>query len=230
MKLLAIIIMLIALYLLYRIAYPKQADTKKDDAVPETETKPAGNVMGKSRFVLPDRSQPLQTPATSLKTEKPEEKAVTFAPEIEEKQSAVIPAEQLDEVFGADDNSEIMSISLDDNFDDNDIDFDAEEETEELNRTLGHETMYAEGIDYDELQTVVKVVKEQPETVNAETGRTLADLEHTDMFELLVSGDEGKMNWIKTVIDRHIQNTTPDAESKEINTDYGDFDVADFLS
>jgi Ca2+/Na+ antiporter len=59
MKLLAIIIMLIALYLLYRIAYPKQASTKKDNEIPTEKPKSLPDVMGKSRFVLPDRSKPL---------------------------------------------------------------------------------------------------------------------------------------------------------------------------
>jgi hypothetical protein len=230
MKLLALFIILVALYLLYRIAYPKQPDTNKGNNVPEKEAKAVRNVMGKSCFVLPDRSKPLQTPATKQETDKSEEKAVTFAAETEEKQSAVIPAEQLDEVFGENGNSEIMSIPLESIPDDNDIDFEAEEEVEELNRALGHEAEFADGIDYDDLQTAVKVVKEQPETVSEETGKMLAALENTDMFELLVSGNEGKMSWIKTVIDRHIQSTTPETESKEHNTDYGDFDVADYLS
>jgi hypothetical protein len=218
MKFLALISMLIALYLLYRIAYPKQADTKKGDDVLKRETKPTGNVMGKSRFVLPDRSQHLQTPATEQETAKSEEKAVTFADETDEPKSVVVPPEELDEVFSEDGNS-----------DENDIDFEAEE-AEELNRTLGLETMYAEGIDYDGLQAVAKIVNEQPETVSEETGRMLAALEDTNLLEGLVSGNEGKMSWIKTVIDRYLPNPTPETESKEMNTDYDDFDVVDYLS
>jgi hypothetical protein len=61
MKLFAIIIILIALFLLYRIAYPKQVDTKKNNAIPKEKPKTVPDVMGKSRFVLPDRSKPLQT-------------------------------------------------------------------------------------------------------------------------------------------------------------------------
>jgi hypothetical protein len=66
--------------------------------------------------------------------------------------------------------------------------------------------------------------------VSEETGSTLAALEYTDMFEALVSGEEGKMNWIKSVIARHVQNRTPDTESDISGTDYGDFEIADFLS
>jgi hypothetical protein len=94
---------------------------------------------------------------------------------------------------------------------------------------LGHEAVIAEGLDYDKLQTTVKVVMEQSENVSEETAQTLLNLENTDMFEMLVSGDEGKMNWIKSVVERHIQNTMPEMEDETSGTDYGDF-VADFLS
>ena len=231
MKLLVIVIMLVALFLLYRIAYPKQANTKKDNEIPKEKPKSLPDVMGKSRFVLPDRSKPLQTPATLQETEKVEEKSDIFAPETEEKRSAVIPAELLNEVFGDEPNPEVMSLPLDDeneDDDENEIDFEAEE-AEELRQTLGQEAVYADGIDYDDLQNVVKVVKEQPDEVSEETGRTLAALENTDMFEMLASGDEGIMNWIKSVVERNIRYTMPETESETSDdTDYGDF-VADFL-
>lgn len=225
MKHFAIIIMCIALYLLYRIAYPKRVDTKKDDKIPDKKPDSVPDVMGKSRFVLSERSKPLQTPATLGKTEKGQEKASIFAPETGKKQSAIIPAEQLDEVFG--DNPEIMSISLEYE-EDNDMDFEAEE-AEELSRMLGHEPVLADGMDYDNLQTVVKIVQEQPDEVNEETGRTLAALENTDMFEMLVSGDEGKLSWIQAIIERSIQKIIFETENENPDTDYGDF-VADFLS
>jgi hypothetical protein len=232
MKLLAILIMLAALFLLYLIAYPKQADTKKGGALPkEPKTeKPAADVMGKSRFVLPDRSKPLQTSATLGKTEKPDEKEDIFAAATEEKPSAAIPPEELDEVFAGEPNPEILSIPLDET-DDDEIDYEAEEEAEELSRTLGHEAIPAEGLDYDKLQTAVKVVMEQPDEVSEETGETLMRLENTDMFEHLVSGDEGKMNWIKAVVERNIQKVMPETEdeSSDANFDYGDFDVADYV-
>ncbi len=218
MKLIAIIIMLVSLFLLYRIAYPKQ-EVKKDSETPPEKPKDAPDVMGKSRFVLPDRSKPLQTPATSQETEKEEEK-----------RSVAIPPEQLDEVFGDNSNPEIMSVPLgDENEDENEIDFEAEEEAEELNRVLGYEPEYADGIDYDDLQTVVKVVKEQPHEVNEKTAGTLAALENTDMFEMLASGNESKMNWIKSVVERCVKNRMPETENEIQEVDYGNFDVADIL-
>jgi hypothetical protein len=227
MKLIAIIIMLIALYLLYRIAYPKQASTKKDNETPVEKPKSLPDVMGKSRFVLPDRSKPLQTPATSQETEKEVEKEPIFAAKTEENRSMAIPAEQFDEVFDDNSNPEIMSVSLEDGNEDK-IDFEAEE-AEELGKALGHEPILAEGMDYDDLQTVVKVVKEQPDEVNEETVRTITALENTDMFEMLASGNEAKMNWIKAIVARNVQNRMPETENIISDIDYGNFDVADIL-
>jgi len=218
--------MLVALYLLYRIAYPKQSAQKSED-VSEKEVKNARSVMGKSRFVLPDRSQPLQTPATSLKTDSEEDKPPTFASESEEKRLAAVPPDRLDEAFTDEPDPDELDIPPDEE-DEDEIDF-AAEETEELKRVQGHEVKLAAGLDFDDLQQAAKVVKEQPETVSNETGKTLAALENTDMFELLVSGDEGKRSWIKAIIDRSIQNRMPETEDNTSATDYGNFEVADFI-
>ena len=226
MKFFAIIIMLVALFLLYGIAYPKQV-AKKDNEIPPEKPKSVPDVMGKSRFVLPERSKPLQTPATSLGTEKGDEKPDIFASGTEEKQSGVIPAEQFDEVFDGKSNPEIMSLPLE-NENEDEIDFEAEE-AEELRRVLGHEPEYAGGFDYDDLQTAVKVIREQPDEVSEETGKMLAALEDTDMFEMLVSGDEGRLNWIKSIVERNIRNRMPETENKISDAkDYNDF-VTDFL-
>lgn len=228
MKLLVIIIMFLAIFLLYRIAYPKQI--KKDKETPPEKPKNFPDVMGKSRFVLPDRSKPLQTPSTLQETEKEAEKPDIFAPETGEKRSVAIPVEQLDEAFGDNFNPEIMSLPLEgESEDENEVDFEAEEESEELNRVLGHEPEYADGIDYDDLQTVVKVVKEQPDEVSEKTGNTLVALENTDMFEMLVSGEESKANWIKSIVERCVKNKIHETENEISNVDYGNFDVADIL-
>jgi hypothetical protein len=240
MKLLAILIMLAALFLLYRIACPKQIGAKKDNDTqkdtPPEKPKTVPDVMGKSRYVAPERSQPVPTPATSPETGKVIEKQDTFAAETEEKRSVAIPAGELDTVFGEETNREFMSIPLEteneNDGDESEVNFEAEEEAEELDRTLGHGAEYADGIDYDDLLTVAKMVSEQPAEVSEETAVTLEKLEHTDMFEWLVSGDEGKANWIKSVVERNIQRTMPETEQTEDETsdaNYGDF-VAGFLS
>ena len=218
--------MLIALFLLYRIAYPKQSAEQKGGDFSKKEPKKGGSIIGKSRFVLPDRSQHVQTPAAQTDLEKTTEKDTSFVPETEEKRSAAIPAEQLNEVSEDEPDPDKLDIPPDD---DDEIDYEAEQEAEELNRVSGREVMLAEGLDYDDLRNVKKIVKQQPETVSEETGRTLAALENTDMFEMLVSGDEGKRNWIKAIIDRSLQNRMPEKEGNTSATDYGNFNIADFI-
>jgi hypothetical protein len=230
MKLLAITIMSVALFLLYRIAYPKQI--KKNSEPPSESPKNLPDVMGKSRFVLPDRSKPLQTPSTSQETEQEAVKSPIFATETEKKAPTAIPVEALDKVFDEGDNPAILSIALEyenDDEDENEVDFETQQEAEELNWMLGHEPEYADGVDYGELQNVAQVVKEQPDEVSEETAGTLVKLENTDMFEQLVSGDEGKRSWITAIIDRSIQNRMPEEEEMISDTDYGDFDVVDIL-
>lgn len=163
MKLIAIVTLLICLYILYRIVYPKRTNAKKGNETPKAKSKSHPDVMGKSRFVLPDRSKPLQTPTTNSETEKGIEKESIFAPRTEEKRPVAIPDDELDNVFDDGSNSEMMSIPLESESDEDDnIDFEAEE-AEEIHQLLGYDPEFADGIDYDNLQTVVKVVKEQPE-------------------------------------------------------------------
>jgi hypothetical protein len=233
MKFLAILILLAALFLLYRIAYPKQSVAKKDNEVRIKPPKSLPEVVGKSRFVLPARSQSAPTTAGSQVSEKEAEKPVTFAPEIEKNRSAVISKEQLDEVFSDEQNPEIFSLPLEpenENEDEIEDDIDLEiEEAEELNQALGQEAVYADGVDFDDLQTIAQVIKAQPSEVSEKTAETIRALEHTDMFELLVSSDDGKMNWIKSVIERNIQKTLPEAETEDSDkANYGGF-ISDFL-
>ena len=229
MQLLALIIMLIALFLLYRIAYPKQSVGKKSDEILPEKSKSPPDVIGKSRFVLPHRSKPLQTPATSQDSESEAKKAAIFAAENAENRKKVIPAEQLDEVFAdkqneADDDDE-LDIDIDDDDDDNEADIDLEaEEAEELARTLGQEAIYADGVDFNDLQEVAKVIQEQPETVSEKTAKTIVALEDTEMLEILVANDTSRKDWVELVVARSIQKTVPETETSHTDTtNYDDF-------
>ena len=223
-QLLAIIILLIALFLLYRIAYPKQPVEKKDNAVLPSTSKPLPEVIVKSRFVLPSRSQPLPTPASSQDSESEAKKAAIFAAESAENRQKVNPKERLNETF---EDGQIETDS------DDEIDIDLEaEEAEELERALGHEAIYADGIDYSDLQTVAQVLKEQPEEVSVKTAKTIRALEDTEVLEMLTAGKESLKNWVELVVARSIQKTKPETEANSFNhsdkTDYSDF-VSDFL-
>jgi hypothetical protein len=212
MKLTVFLIIILSLYLIYRLSFPKQAEKREEaEAPPPPDDHEA---VIKRRFVLPVQSKSAQTPVILDETEKADKKEDIFAAE----------------TVTDEPNLEAMSIPLDET-DDDEIDYEAEE-AEELNRTLGHEAIPAEGIDYDRLQTTVKVVVEQPYELSEETAKTVTELENTDMFERLVSGDEGRANWVKTIVERHIRNTMPATENEISGTDYdyGNFDAAGYLS
>ena len=226
--------MLIVLFRLYRIAYPKKGVPEKDNEIPSGKPEATPDVMGKSRFVLPDRSQSLQTPAINPETEKAAENAPTFAAETGKNKSAVIPSEQLNEVFGDDSNPEIMSLSLEEwngNQEEDEIDWE-EEEAEEMQRVSGEKILFANGIGYDDLQEIAAVIRERPAEVSEETGQKMVELEGTDMFEQLVSGNKKTEDWVKSVVERIVQNMNPEPEpeneNEESNMDYNNFDVSEY--
>jgi len=224
----AFVVMLVALFLLYRIAYPKQPKTKSSGDLREKDTKPDHSVMGKSRFVLPDRSKPLQTPAISTEFEKTAENAYIFAAG-NEKRKSVIPNENLDEVFGdesEDVNPEDLDLDADED-DGYDETVDAEEEAEEFRQKLGRDAELASGFSIEEMSEAAKAIDKPTD----EKAKILFRVEKTDMFERMVSGDEGKETLIKAIIDRYVQKLLPELESEisDVETDYGNFDVAGFL-
>jgi len=228
-KIAALMILFVAVFLLYRIAFPKQPESKKYNNEPQIKTDQSGVVI-KRRFVRPNFSQPQTTHTMPARDEILEKKQYMFAAETEKNDSGIISPDKLDELFEEEPNPEDLDIDSDD---EEEIDLEAEEESEQSNRVAGQGAMLAEGLEFDDLHEVTKVVKQQPETVNDKTAATMAALEHSDMFEMLASGDEGKANWIKSVIDRHIQTgeqeTDSTTENEKLETEYNNFDVADFI-
>jgi hypothetical protein len=223
MKAFAVIVILTALYLLYRIAFPPKQTGRPQGAEP-SESKPpeASNVVGKSRFVRANCGQPAPTPATPLKTEKSAEKPVIFAAG-NEKCATVIPSGELSEVFGetSEPDPEDLDIPPDDDPDETG-EPDLEEESEDLRPAPGREAEVAGGFTFDELTEAV-ASENHPEV--------LYGIAKTDMFEQLVSGDSVRAARISAVLDRYEQSfATEDAETEDSESEYGSFNIADFLS
>jgi len=224
-KLAAAIVTLVTQYYLYRIICPKQKDLQKSDKAPEKDKETVPSVMGKSRYVLPERSKPLQAPATSTEFENIEKKPYILVPE-NENRNAVIPTEKLDEVFAEEINTDELEIEPDENekdgTKDEKVDFDDEatefkQETEQL----------ASGMSIEEMTEAAKAIDNPTD----EQAGILFKVEKTDMFEQMVSGDEGKAERIKSIIDRYVQSIFSETENQSqiSDTDYGNFDVAGFL-
>ena len=226
MKLFATISIFVALYFMYRIAFPKQAKVKKgNEDSPKDQIFP-NDVVGKSRPVSDYQRQAQPTPATPAKSENREENTDTFAAK-NKKSEAEVPPEDLDEMF---------SVPMDIDYPleretEQEPDIDAEEEAEELRQQLGGNNGVADGYTFEEMEQAVDAVNRPSKEKEAKAGRVLSDMEKTDMFEQLVSGNAGKGEMIKSIIDKYVQSMLPEEETEETdnNNDYGNFEIADFL-
>ena len=225
MKTFAAVTMLIALYLLYRIAFPKFPEAKTGSDIPANGETDADDCVKKSRYVSACRRQPQPTPATDVNSDCQVEKPSIFASR-NEKTDAVIPPGKLGEVFGEDPGPEDLDIEPDDENETDSPDWDGEEESEELRQTLGGDAEPAGGFSVEEMEEAAGAV-DNPSDRNA---AILFRVEKTDLFEQLVSGDEGKAARIKALIDIHIRSLNPEVENEERNSDPEDFDMMEFLS
>ena len=220
MEHLAILIMLVAVFLLYRIAYPKQSVEKKGENASLKKSKPIPDVMGKSRTVLFPPKQPVSTPVVSQIAEKEKER--------EKKFPAVIPVEQLDKVFADNQNDDVdFDIEVDDDDNDDSIDIDTEE-VEKLQQ--GGEVAYADGVTFNDLQTVTKVINEQPKVkeVSNEIVHVIKSLKNTELFDLLVADNENKQSWVRAVVERNF-NKGQEFENDEIDVVDYDSVISGFL-
>ena len=229
MKTLVLIIMLVALYLLYRIAFPKRRETKQGSEIPQKRETDASEAVVKSRFVRPVQGQPQPTYATPLKTDLQEEKPSIFAGG-NEKKDAVIPPGKLDEVFADEPNPEDLDIPPDE--DDENDETDLDEEAEEFLQTPGSDAEMADGLTIEEMSETIEAIHNPTD----EKAGLLYRMEKTDMFEQLVSGDEGKAARIKAVIDRYIQSRYPEVENvtddkeNDNGNEWKDFDISFYVS
>jgi hypothetical protein len=133
-----------------------------------------------------------------------------------------VPSERLDEIFGEEVGEDDLDIPPDDEPEDDEPD--ADEESEELRQTPEGEAELANGFSIEEMETAAGAI-DSPGDENAEI---LYRVEKTDMFEQLVSGDEGKRQRIAAVIDRHIKSLNPEVANED--SEYSNFNIADFLS
>lgn len=228
MKIFAVTAILVALYFMYRLAFPKKGETKKGGGFSPEREKDTDDVVGKSRFVSAYRSQPMPTPATSVKPDNQEEKPYKFALE-SKKYDAVIPTGELDEIFSKPPEPMDIYYPLEP-VQEEEPDIDAEEEAEELRQSFGEEYLPAGGFTYEEMEQAAEAVNHPSKGTEEEAGRILWNMEKTDMFEQLVSGDEAKLMRIRSLIDKHVESITPQETDTEEDDGYGGFDISGFLS
>jgi hypothetical protein len=233
MKLLVLAIILLSLYLIYRLSFPRQAGSSPENETPPPKPPDGDEAVIKNRFVLPVQSNLAQHADRKQDSDKQDKNTPIFAAG-NEKQNAVIQPEELGEVFGEDINPDELDIEPDaseTNETDNDSGLDGDEEAEEIRQSTGEIEGYAEGFTYDELATVIHET-DKPEAMTKAKVETLRDLSQTDMFEKLVSGDAGRASRIASILDRSEQSLAKQDEDVADDKDngYKDFDIGQFLS
>jgi hypothetical protein len=184
----------------------REAMLKKQD-----EKKRKGDIIGKSLFVLKERIQAPQT-AKDPDSEKDNGKENIFVPsDVPIEHSRVIPADELDEVFGdVPPGQANLPLDIDcpmpevPDWEDEENQ-DGEEEYEAL-PVSGR--LLAEGISFEQMGEAYRTVVHNPiltEEKKEETGRVLLHLKHTDMFEAMVSGEPERGDRVGGLIDSYLK-------------------------
>jgi len=154
-----------------------------------------GDIIGKSRFVLPLSGHPQPEAAVVPETESDTKKENIFAPASVPEHPRQIAPEELDDVFGAVPEGETNEPL--------DIDYPLqvkpfpEEEAEETEDEDESEDLpfkgkpVAQGVSFEQMGEAYRHVVHNPiitDEQKEETGRVLLNLKGTDMFEAIVSG------------------------------------------
>jgi len=194
------------------------------------------DIMGKSTFKLchslPEATKP-ENPGNGT------EKDHSFAASPQEKPSAKVPDDQLEETFSHNrDDNEPMNISVSLEYDsNNEVDDPADDEDEE-SWLPGNMTL-AEGSTFEEMGVAVRtVVHHQSATLpeKEEAGGTLLEIRQTDMFEQLVQSAPERKDIVGEIISLHLAayhhrlaERTIGGHSSRVRKTPIDFDIKDFV-
>ena len=202
-------VILLALYLLSRIAFPKPV--KKQKIAPGL-FRPKVNekeVIGQSRVVLSFQRQAVPIAAKTCDPDGSDKNANSFVPENE---------------------SGLMDISvpLEHGNENEEPEIDPEEEAEELRQLTGNELEMAGGFTFEELEQTVNEVN-HPSGNDKQIAKVLYRLQDTDCITQLAAISPEKAERIKSLINLHVN----EVESKTRKTDNEKSDLPDisgFLS
>jgi len=208
MKVFAIVAILAALYLLYRIAYPKQQENKKANEVSPKGIENGNGIVGQSRVVLSSRSQPAPTYSTYCESNSLNENTNSFAGG-----NQIIPME--------------ICVSLDSENENCEPEIDLEEEAEELRQTLGNEIVSANGLTYEEMELAVSEINYPSEANKAKVAEVLYRMENTECVTQLSDIGPEKAAQIKDLINQYVKSIEATEDKSE---DTGNFEITKFLS
>lgn len=199
----------VALYFLReRMLRQRKNSTEKTGFNP-FRLSPKEDIIGKSKF---DLCHSLPKATTLINNEKDIENDYTFANESKKRTPAVIPLDELDEVFSnhnlTDDSSDENEINIEiDNIPqlDSDNDFEEldEDEIEDKDTEGVAGSSIAQGVSFDDLADMIRTVDNETEASSderQEAGRILIEMRQTDMFEQVVSNKPQKEVVVSTLM------------------------------
>ena len=247
-KIFITIVVLYALFVAICLFWLKLAKRRKKDIVGKGSSihetgKLKTDIVGKSKF-----DKALSTPlgaklaplnAATSENEKEIKEPGTFVPSDENKPSAEVPQEELDETFSdtpSDENNEPMDIDYPLEYEPSETEEtdDEEEETEEVEGTA--QAALASGVEFDDLgnalRTVNRMKEATPEQKKA-AGGTLLEMRQTDMFEQVVSGKPDTRETVALLINESLRDFHRRKDKEAGDTGNGrkapeSFDMRDF--
>ena len=212
---LVLLIVFAVVYAVWTMVYLTRfgkTDKKTNDAKePDTVKRKKGDIIGKSRFVLPLSGHPQPEAAVAPETESDTKKENIFAPASVPEHPRQIAPEELDDVFGAVPEGETNEPL--------DIDYPLqvkpfpEEEAEETEDEDESEDLpfrgkpVAQGVSFEQMGEAYRHVVHNPTITDEqkeETGRVLLNLKGTDMFEVIVSGQPGGDDKVDILINTYL--------------------------
>lgn len=211
---------LVALYVVWTflfLCYERWKRRRTAKAVSSILPKKSGlaaEIIGKSKFVLP-ASKPLDATlkpvgATAENTENQVEKDSTFVP-TSENHPLQVPDEELDGMFAdappEGENNDPMDVDMS-------MDYDEDEDEAQAQPTAS-----ASGISFDAMCAAVKVLNQPKGTVSEQeerqAGRTLSELQHTDVMQQITSGEASRADRVSELISLHLDAFRKQQEKPE---------------
>lgn len=222
--LLLILMMVCNLWILFYLTWEhkeaRKADNRKEAW--NAHQRPPDDMMGKSRFSMPEMKPQAATPtpnaATEMQSEAVDEKDVTFADEMETagshaaetKPSRQVPDEDLDEVF------------RDNRVHDTDGEFDGEPPE-------------ASGSTFDEIDRAARAVKD-PKARKADilqAGKVFHELEGTEFYDMFRRNNARYEARVSEMVETYLTSIQP-AEKKTrmkaaVRKEYENFNIRDYV-
>lgn len=183
----------------------------------------AADVIGKSTFILP-ASKPLgatlkPVSATTEKVENQVEKDSTFVP-ASDNHPLQVPDEELDKIFEdappEGETNDPMDVE---------VSMDYEEDEEDDTPEQAPSNAVASGISFEDMCAAVKVLNQPKGTASEQeerqAGRTLSELQHTDVMQQIVSGESKKNDRVSELINLHLDAFRKQQGEPEEETEIG---------